>query len=434
MSELLIRSLGCPNCGAAYEPETRKCPYCGSVLIVTSVAETFERSPDAHQASESLAKWRQRVNEDPENAEAHYALGLSYLNSKLRDAALEHLRKAVLLMPEAADIHHNLAITLLNDGNVLLESPEYAEAMKEIDYSIRLAPDFRESAAFKHFFLGRRLASVDITQALVEYSRAVENCPDIATLQNNLGSCYLDLENYAEADRCFQLAINLDPRYGVAYSNLCHLMAVQGKYAKGIDLGNKALSLMGPATPEAVQAVAHNNLSFCLWKAKRKSEAVEHAKKAIALDPANAFYQEHLQNIETSCFVVTATMGGYSHPWVIELSAFRDHVLTRSSPGKWVICCYSYVGPVFARLIAPSLVLRRLSLLLVVIPTLFIARLSSGIFAKAALVTGDGHDTTPKSERAKTEPNNCMYTDVKHYVASFRSVPASDTDVKCNEG
>jgi len=150
---LLIQRLGCPNCGAAYDPKSRDCRFCGSVLMVTSVAETFARRIDAQQVANALTKWRHRQKEEPDNAEAHFALGLSYLNSHLRDAALVHLRKAALLAPEVADTHYNFAVALFNDGDILFNSPESAEAMKEIDYCTRLAPDFVEAIAFRHFFL-----------------------------------------------------------------------------------------------------------------------------------------------------------------------------------------------------------------------------------------------------------------------------------------
>jgi tetratricopeptide (TPR) repeat protein len=298
MAKLLIQSMGCPNCGAPYEHETRNCRFCNSVLIVASLAETFERSLEKHQVAESLEKWRQRLKDDPDSAEAHFALGLSYLNSKLRDAALVHLRKAVLLAPEVADTHHNLAVTLLNDGNIEVSSPEYLEAVKEIDYSVQLAPDFGESVAFKHIFVARKLDAVDQTQALAEYRKAVDVCPDIATLQHNLGWCYLNLKNTAEAENCFQRAIDLDSGYHLAYSILCQIMFGQRKYERGIQLGMKAVSLMGPATSDETQAIAHSNLSLCLWMSHRTTEALKHAKKAIAYAPANPRFQQNLLGIQ----------------------------------------------------------------------------------------------------------------------------------------
>ena len=299
MAKLLIQSMGCPNCGAPYEPDTRSCRFCNSVLIVTSLAETFERSLEAHQVAESLEKWRQRLKEHPDSAEAHFALGLSYLNSKLRDAALVHLRKAVILAPEVADTHHNLALTLLNDGNIEVTSPEYLEAVKEIDYSVQLAPDFGESVAFKHIFVARKLDDVDQAQALAEYRKAVDVCPDIATLQHNLGWCYLNLKNTAEAETCFQRAIDVDSSYHMAYSILCQIMFDKRKYERGIELGMKAVSLMGPATRDEIQAIAHSNLSLCLWMSRRNADALEHAKKAIAFAPADPRFHQRLRGIQS---------------------------------------------------------------------------------------------------------------------------------------
>lgn len=378
MAKLLIQSLGCPNCGADYESESRNCRYCGSVLIVTSLAETFDRDLESHKVSESIDKWRQRLKEDGDSAEAHFALGLSYLNSGLRDAALNHLRQAALLAPEVADTHYNLALTLLNDGNIQFDSREYTEAVKAIDYSIRLAPDFGEAVAFKHFFLAQKLGSIDTRQALAEYREAVAACPTIALIQNNLGICYLSCEDLHSAATCFQRTIELDPRFAMAYSNLCLISYQLEKYQQGVEMGGKAVSLMGPATLEHHQALAHSNFALCLWKCRKKQKAIEHARKAVALEPSNALFQQNLKAIEDACFVVTATMGDYSHPWVVELSTFRDQVLARYSIGTCLIRCYSHAGPIAARLIAPSLLLRRLSLLLVVIPAVCIARLSAG--------------------------------------------------------
>jgi len=194
-------------------------------------------------------------------------------------------------------------------------------------------------------------------------------------MQNNLGLCYLQLQQLDEAARCFQRAIAIDPQGFLPYSNLCLLMFNQHEYAKGIELGSKAVALTGTASVPRNQAMAHNNLAMCLWKSKRTSEALEHIKKAIAIDPANPLFQQNLQAIQgSSCFVITASMGDCCHPLVIELSAFRDHILARSKPGRCLIRYYYNVGPYLAQYIASSFALRRLAFVLVVIPALCIAR------------------------------------------------------------
>jgi hypothetical protein len=76
------------------------------------------------------------------------------------------------------------------------------------------------------------------------------------------------------------------------------MMFDQGKYEDGIELGMTAVSLMGPATSDETQALAHSNLSLCLWMSRRNADALEHAKKAIAFAPANPRFRQNLQAIK----------------------------------------------------------------------------------------------------------------------------------------
>ncbi len=387
MTELLLQRLGCPNCGASYDLNSRDCLYCNSALIIVSIAGTFERSLDARRISESVAKWRQRIKDDPENAEAHYALGLVYLNSKLRDAALHHLRKASLLAPEVADVHYNLALTLFNDGSYSHTSPENSEVIKEIDYTLRLAPSFKEAIAFKHFFLGRKLEEVDNALAIAEYTISVETCPDIAVFRNNLGGCYSNAQAYHQAETHLRRAIELDPQLTAAFTNLCLLMARTTRYHEGIGYGEKAILTMGPAASSPTHAAAHSNLGYCLWKSNRMTEALTHLKKSVALDPSTDVFLENLQHLEkemtkqaspsqkSKCFVVTATMGDPNHPLAIELSSFRDMVLCRSAFGIRLISLYNRVGPCIASFISSSITMRCVCFICVVVPAAFVARI-----------------------------------------------------------
>jgi tetratricopeptide (TPR) repeat protein len=86
--------------------------------------------------------------------------------------------------------------------------------------------------------------------------------------------------------------------YHLAYSILCRIMFDKRKYESGIELGMKAVSLMGPATIDETQAMAHSNLSLCLWMSHRTAEALEHAKKAIAYAPTDPRFQQNLRGIQ----------------------------------------------------------------------------------------------------------------------------------------
>ncbi len=108
-----IQALKCPMCGANISLDERECGYCGSTLIVTSIEKTLSRKSDTQLLSTSADKWKSILRTDPDYPEANYALGLIYLNEKLRDVALQYLQKAALLMPDSAIVQYNLALTII---------------------------------------------------------------------------------------------------------------------------------------------------------------------------------------------------------------------------------------------------------------------------------------------------------------------------------
>lgn len=91
-----------------------------------------------------------------------------------------------------------------------------------------------------------------------------------------------------------------------------------------------------------------------------------------------AEYQNYIQGIDPNyvaptvptgfCFIATATMGDYNHPYVITLRKFRDNYLQKSYFGEKFIKLYYRTSPPFAGLISKSNMLRKISLRLIVKP------------------------------------------------------------------
>jgi hypothetical protein len=75
------------------------------------------------------------------------------------------------------------------------------------------------------------------------------------------------------------------------------------------------------------------------------------------------------------CFVATATMGNYNHPIVIELQHFRDHYLINKSWGIKFIDWYYKNGPIIAKHISKSIVLKKISLWFLIKPLTIVTRL-----------------------------------------------------------
>lgn len=73
------------------------------------------------------------------------------------------------------------------------------------------------------------------------------------------------------------------------------------------------------------------------------------------------------------CFVVTATMGDLNHPTVVLLRQFRDKWLLEKRSGRAFVGFYYAVGPCIARVIDRSALLRRLTVLTVIFPSISVA-------------------------------------------------------------
>ena len=283
MSNLIIETLGCPNCGAPYEKESKSCKYCGSILIVTDLSLNLSFGLDASQASKSLEKWRKKINENPEDAEAQFALGLSYLNLKLEDQAASHFLKATQLRPEAADAHYNLALTRFK-SDTKVDSNEWQLVMNEIDLAAKLAPSFREAGGYKHFFLGRKFSDVDKKLAIDEYKKAVDICPSIPLFQSNLSAAFINLEDYTNAEQHAQKALNITNQLPLAWQNLIVAKVKLKKYKEAIEAGENSIKAIPFSGNEKIISGLYVQLAYAYFLNKEKKKSLETLKKAQSFD------------------------------------------------------------------------------------------------------------------------------------------------------
>ena len=92
------------------------------------------------------------------------------------------------------------------------------------------------------------------------------------------------------------------------------------------------------------------------------------------LDPQYVPPNPQAKAPESSCFVVTATMGGPQHPTVVLMRDFRDQYLLRTKTGAAFVRFYYRHGPKAADFIRHSMVRRKLSYFFIVAPAAWLAR------------------------------------------------------------
>ena len=167
----------------------------------------FERG----QTSQALESAHEAVKHDPRSAEAHYFLGVIHTGLSEYPLAVTELKEALTLDPHYTDAHNNL-------GVAYVELKQYDKAMKEFQASL---------------------------------SDKTYRTPEKVHL--NMGNMYVSQGVLSEAMRSFQRALDLNPKYLLAYLGLGDVYKRMGKTDLAAQQFKKVIEI-APDSPEAGRA------------------------------------------------------------------------------------------------------------------------------------------------------------------------------------
>ena len=181
-----------------------------SILVKLGVLQR-----DLGQEAESAASFQQAVAADRNLWQAHYYLGLSYLESEQRPGALAEFEQARNLNPENKEIYLALASTYEQLG----QFPQAIEAAQT--YLSRLDEGQEAEAAPLEALIGRASYRLgDYMGALEHFDTALSFNPGDASSQLWAGLAALQNQNYAEAVSFLEQAVQLDNESVEAKANL----------------------------------------------------------------------------------------------------------------------------------------------------------------------------------------------------------------------
>jgi len=129
--------------------------------------------------------------------------------------------------------------------------------------------------------VARRLAvlydlSGQFTQADTEYQRLLQHSPQDPDVLNDLGYSHYCRGNWSSAEHYLRQAVQRQPQHKKAWINLGLALAQQGKTDESLQAFCQAVPL----------AQAHCNVAFVLATQGQHTQALQHYRHALQLDPS----------------------------------------------------------------------------------------------------------------------------------------------------
>ena len=125
--------------------------------------------------------------------------------------ALEAFQQAVKLDPDLAEAHFRLGLTYDALGQQQEAESAYKKAVES--YKEYLSVDENDNDAEAHYNLGQTYNGLNLyTEAVREYRQATKVRPDDAAIYYDLGLALMRLAQYDEAASAFSKSLELDPQ------------------------------------------------------------------------------------------------------------------------------------------------------------------------------------------------------------------------------
>lgn len=225
--------------------------------------------------SGSLAEAEQRVRailqDNDKDAQAIHLLGVVAHQARRTDAAIQLVRRAVELAPDAAPYRNTLGFFLR-----IAKQPQ--EAIEQLQKAIQLRPGYGEAQNN----LGIAYAETgDLEGAISAYEEALEHDGSFPEVLNNLGNILARTKRFEEAMRRYDEAIAARPNYAEAWSNKGDATLALDKTKR--DDAAECYSKATEINPRWAEAWV--KLGGCHHAADRLGEAEDAFRRALRIDP-----------------------------------------------------------------------------------------------------------------------------------------------------
>lgn len=205
------------------------------------ITYAFPSSEDLFKGK-TIGELEKQTREKPETAEAHYELGVAYIELKRYDEAVAQLTEAIRIDPRSADAHLKL-------GHVYSRLNSHQKALEAFAEAARLNPD--SSEAFHALGLAN-MALGSYEEAIEAFKSSLQVEGPIITSYFALGKCYVHLNRAGEAVEFYKRGLSKYPDSNMGHYGLGEAYFTLEQYADAINELKQAIRLSkGPGSSGA---------------------------------------------------------------------------------------------------------------------------------------------------------------------------------------
>ena len=254
--------------------------------------------------------FRHCLSLDPNHTQSHYQLGILYEQWNDSESAYTHYESAWRLRPERGAYLSAMAETRLSQNrcaeadqllrqhvdplnmdvplyvtwaNIHLCRGDTEAAVEKFRKAHHMKPQddrISESLAMSLHQMGRISEAQTLLEKLIQNAEK-ESRPVAAAWHLALGDCYLEKKNYHQARRCFERFNRRESNNPTGWTRLAQVALAQNQLAEAIQYARKALAL----EPKNVDAFMV--LGYAAWKQKNYPQARTHLQRVVQDDPKN---------------------------------------------------------------------------------------------------------------------------------------------------